>query len=269
MSFIVDVSDHNFQEEVVQASFEKLVVVDFWADWCGPCKTLKPILEKIAGEYAGAFILAKIDTEKSMQLPALFQIQSIPDVRFIKDGRMVGGFQGAIPESEIRKKLAPFLPELPKNQEPTWKTLMAEGQWEKAIPFLEREIAREEKTELLLSLGRAQLAAQQWPQAKATLQRVSSTDPLFNQVEFMEALISVHDLKLDSSNKMDQFLAEAQKQLKAKALPEAMEALIDVLFRDVHYRDELVRKAAVALVELLPPDEKKRYQRQLSMAVHA
>jgi putative thioredoxin len=103
--FVFDVTEADFNEKVVEKSMQAPVLIDFWADWCGPCKSLSPILEKLAKEYAGKFYLAKVNTEKAQQLAAYFQIKSIPDCRLIKDGQMLDGFTGALPEGQIRKFL--------------------------------------------------------------------------------------------------------------------------------------------------------------------
>jgi putative thioredoxin len=102
---VFDATTANFEAEVLQKSLQVPVLVDFWAEWCGPCKTLGPILEKLAAEYNGAFLLAKVDVDKEQQLATAFQVRSIPTVFLVKDGQLVDGFPGALPEGQLREFL--------------------------------------------------------------------------------------------------------------------------------------------------------------------
>src|SRR5690349_7189202 len=105
-SHVFEAGQANFETEVLQASLTTPVLVDFWATWCGPCKALGPILEKLAGEYAGAFKLAKVDCDKEQQLAGMFGVRSIPTVVLIRDGQILDGFAGALPESQVREFLS-------------------------------------------------------------------------------------------------------------------------------------------------------------------
>ena len=102
---VFDVTTATFETDVLQASLERPVLVDFWAEWCGPCKSLGPVLEKLAAEYNGAFVLAKVDVDKEQQIAAAFQIRSVPTVFLLIGGQPVDGFPGALPEGEIREFL--------------------------------------------------------------------------------------------------------------------------------------------------------------------
>lgn len=102
---VFDATTASFEAEVLQKSLQVPVLIDFWAEWCGPCKSLAPILEKLAAEYHGAFELAKVDTEAEPQIAGAFQIRSIPTVILFKDGQPVDGFQGALPEGQLREFL--------------------------------------------------------------------------------------------------------------------------------------------------------------------
>ncbi|MFC3093695.1 thioredoxin [Alteromonas sediminis] len=107
---IVDITVENFQEVILQGSMEKVVVVDFWADWCEPCKDLMPILEKLANEYANELILAKVDCDAQQQIAAQFGVRNLPTVMIVQQGQPVDGFAGVQPESAIRELLSKYLP---------------------------------------------------------------------------------------------------------------------------------------------------------------
>lgn len=104
--FIQDITTASFLDAVVTRSQDVPVLVDFWATWCGPCRALGPILEKLAREYDGGFVLAKVDTDREQALATQFQIRSIPTVMLFKGGKAVAGFPGALPEGQIRAFLA-------------------------------------------------------------------------------------------------------------------------------------------------------------------
>jgi len=105
LPYVFDATTETFETEVLQKSLQTPVLVDFWATWCGPCKTLGPMLEKLAGEYHGAFELAKVDVDKEQQIAAAFQIRSVPTVFLVKGGQIVDGFPGAVPEGQLREFL--------------------------------------------------------------------------------------------------------------------------------------------------------------------
>jgi len=107
---VVEVTDSNFEEVVIQGSKTRPVIVDLWAEWCGPCKTLGPILEKVAGERDGAFLLAKLDVDANPSVASAFGVQSIPTVVAFRDGEAVTGFVGAYPEPEVNRFVDSILP---------------------------------------------------------------------------------------------------------------------------------------------------------------
>ena len=102
---VFEASLPTFEQDVLLRSKEVPVLVDFWATWCGPCKTLGPVLEKLAAEFNGGFVLAKVDVDKEQQLAGYFQIKSVPTVMLVKDGQIVDGFPGALPEGQLRQFL--------------------------------------------------------------------------------------------------------------------------------------------------------------------
>src|SRR5512135_2116050 len=106
----IDVSQADFEQKVVAASYQHPVVVDFWAPWCAPCKVLKPILEKLAEEYGGKFLLAKVNSDENPEIAARFAVRGIPAVKALVDGQVVNEFTGALPESAVREWLDKIIP---------------------------------------------------------------------------------------------------------------------------------------------------------------
>jgi putative thioredoxin len=150
---IFDVTPDNFEAEVLQSSLKVPVLVDFWATWCGPCKTLGPMLEKLANEYNGAFRLAKVDVDKNQELAGMFGIRSIPTVMLVKDGQIADGFAGALPEGQLREFLSRHVQPVDGEVDEAPDDLVAESP-EQAINRLQQAIAAEpDRPELKLDLA--------------------------------------------------------------------------------------------------------------------
>ena len=157
---IFDVDQANFETEVLQASLTTPVLVDFWAEWCGPCKSLGPMLEKLAVEYNGTFRLGKVDVDKNQELAGIFGIRSIPTVVLVKDGQILDGFAGALPEGQLRQFLSRHVQPLEGDFEEEALEDLAPESPEEAINRLQQEIAEspnraELKLDLAIALAQA------------------------------------------------------------------------------------------------------------------
>jgi putative thioredoxin len=141
VSHVFEVTQQGFEAEVLQASMTTPVLVDFWAEWCEPCKTLGPMLEKLAAEYNGAFRLGKVDVEAQQELAGMFGIRSIPTVMLVKDGQVLDGFAGALPESQLREFLSRHVQPLEAVQAPDTADEAAPDTPEQAITRLQLELA--------------------------------------------------------------------------------------------------------------------------------
>lgn len=175
---VIDATAANFQQDVAQVSMTKPVLVDFYADWCEPCKQLTPNLEKLAAEYNGAFLLAKVDTEVEAELAQMFQIQSLPTVMIVHQGRALDSFQGALPIGELRKMLDTLFQHLNITVEreeviPT-EPGAAAAYWRK------KHDDSPEDGKPALELGRLLVAAGDLDEAKIMLEKIQGVAPEYS-----------------------------------------------------------------------------------------
>ncbi len=196
---VFDATEATFEAEVIHASFQQPVLVDFWAAWCGPCRSLGPILEKLADEFAGAFRLAKVDTDAQQQLAAVFGIRSLPTVVLLKQGQMVDGFMGAQPEGAIREFLAKheiIAGAAPAGDFADEEVIELALSPEEQIAQLQQDIAAQpDKPELKLELALAYMQAGNAAAAEAELDALpanlsgdSKAKRLRGQLDFARAL---------------------------------------------------------------------------------
>ncbi|MEO6517949.1 MAG: thioredoxin [Pseudoxanthomonas sp.] len=257
---VFDATTETFEAEVLQKSMQTPVLVDFWAPWCGPCKTLGPILEKLAGEFNGSFLLAKVDVDKEQEIAAAFQIRSVPTVFLVKAGQIADGFPGAVPESQIREFLkqhgvepAPATTEAPL--EPETAPVDPHAQ----VLALRKAIESEPDTpELKLDLALALLATGAAVEAESLLDalpaNLESDDRTVRArsrlafaaivkdappVEVLEAAITANADDLRARH-----LLGAQHLLGGKA-EAGLEQFLEMLRRDRSYEQGLPRKLLV------------------------
>ncbi len=136
--YIYEINEQNFEQIIIQGSHQVPILVDFWADWCQPCKTLMPMLAQLANEYQGKFVLAKINTEEQQAIASQFGIRSIPTVKLFKDGQEIDEFAGALPESEVRAFLDKHLPRESDGFVEQAGQAMAAGDNESALQLLDQ-----------------------------------------------------------------------------------------------------------------------------------
>ena len=198
---VFEVRQETFEGEVLQASLTTPIVVDFWATWCGPCKSLGPILEKLAAEYNGGFRLGKVDVDQEQELAAMFGVKSIPTVVLVKDGQVLDGFAGARPEAAVREFLAPHVQPLPATD--TASAAQTEPETpEQAINRLQQAIAGTPddvglKLELALALqqaGRDDAAAAELTSLPANLAIDERAVRLRSKLELAQAAQAAPDL---------------------------------------------------------------------------
>jgi putative thioredoxin len=167
VSHVFDVDQQTFEADVLQASLSTPILVDFWATWCEPCKTLGPMLEKLAAEFNGAFRLGKVDVDSQQELAGMFGIKSIPTVMLVKDGQVLDGFAGALPEGQLREFLLRHVQPL---EAAAGDEVAAAEDPAQAVNRLQQAIAAEpNKPELKLDLAVALMRNEQIDAAEAEL----------------------------------------------------------------------------------------------------
>ncbi|TSE25840.1 Thioredoxin 1 [Tepidimonas sediminis] len=272
---MIDVTLANFQTEVLEASLTTPVLVDFWAPWCGPCKVLGPILEKVEQAYGGRFKLAKVNTEEEQQLAAYFQIRSIPTCILFVGGQPVDGFMGALPEGQVKAFLDRHLPtpEEMAAQAEVSEALQAaaSGDTEAALQHLRDALARDPDNDdarydlvrLLVESGRLEEASAALAPALGKLPLPLRFEALRHWIDALE--FARHDPRGQwPLDKFDELIAANRRDFetrfaKARVLiargewTAAMDELAEIIMRDKKWADEAPRKTYVALLELLTP----------------
>lgn len=260
---VIEVTEAGFQADVVERSLQQLVVVDLWAEWCGPCKQLSPVLERLAGESGGAWVLAKIDVDANPRIAQLFGVQSIPTVVAIAGGQPVDAFSGALPEPEIKKWLASLLDAL-KDKLPGISN---------ADPVEEPEDSRFTEAEAAFERG-------DYAEAEAAYQRILDAEPAnalaksaLAQVRFSARAAAADPSALaradaDPSD-LDALLAAADFELAQNKVEDGFARLISAVRSTAGADRNRVREHLVGLFELFDPADERvaKARRDLASAL--
>ena len=276
--FSIDITEADFETAVLARSREVPVLVDFWAPWCGPCRTLKPLLEKLAGEYGGRFVLAKLNSDEAPSVSARYAVRSIPAVKLFIDGEMVGEFLGALPEGQVRAFLDGHLPD---EAEKLRRAAGGLADPRKRVALLRRALELSAGRQVIVfdlvlalidaGLPEEALAAleaveprerdEQWLKLKARLDLAQGAGAV-NEAE-LRARIEANPKDFEARMALATVLAQQE------AWPAAFEQLLEIVLRD---RGEARSQARGRLVEWFPlcPDLKAvmEARRQLSMYLH-
>ena len=276
---MIDVTVQNFEAEVIAASMHTPVLVDFWAPWCGPCKTLGPILEQLESEYAGRFKLVKIDSDQEQQLAGAFGIRSIPTCILLKGGQPVDGFMGALPAGQVRQFLDKHVPSedalVAEAQADEADELLEAGDTQAALAKLADALAHDPANDdARFDYARLLIATGGLDEAAATLQEPLAREPRplrFDALDrWLQAVRFVHqdergnwpieqfDAAIAQNKRdFDTRFAKAQALLAEGQWTASMDELLEIILRDKKWNDEAARKTYVAILELLTPPPQK------------
>jgi len=273
-NFIVDVSESDFEYEVLAYSQQIPVIVDFWADWCGPCKVLGPILEKITQEAQGDFRLAKVNVDQNTNLALRYAVRSIPVVKAFKDGKMISEFIGVVPESRIREFIRQIAPTSEDLNLERGASLLSMGKSQEAEKTyrLVLENAQNNPT-AILGLARSLLLQGKGQESLRLLidfppSRELQTAQLLIPLARSLSLLESEDL-LPDEDPFDPVFINSLRLVKRGHLEAAMDGLLDILRGNKRYRESLARQVMIALLDLSGENNPvtREYRNELSIVL--
>ncbi len=276
---MLDVTVENFETEVIAASQETPVLVDFWAPWCGPCKTIGPLLEKLEEDYQGRFKLVKINSDEEQQLAQAFGIRSIPTCILLMGGRPVDGFMGAQTEGQIKAFLDKHLPSVDElialEEAQEAQALIGEGDEEAALLKLQEALAinpanddaRYDYAKLLIKAGELEAAQAALAPAMAQIPLQLRFDALHHWLGCFQYVTNdpkgawtteQYEAHLAKDKRdFEVRLGFARSLVVAQEMTRAMDELLEIVMRDKAWSDQIARRLYVAILELMTPPKPK------------
>ena len=270
---MLDITHQNFEADLINASMQQPVLLDIWAPWCGPCKALGPVLEKLEVAYAGRFRLGKLNSDEqpeiAAQLSQMFGVRSIPFCVIFKGGQPVDGFVGALPEAEVRKFLDKHVPTADEaaaeEDAAAAEELLAEGDTASALEKLQAAVAtnpandaaRYDYLRALLTAGDIEGAQRAYEPVASKVMldprlaavghwiAASVAAPKTRPVDTLEALLAANKRDFDARFEL------AQRHFAAQRFTQAMDELLEIVMRDKAWHDEMARKTYVAILEVM------------------
>ena len=282
--FVVNVTAETFQQQVIENSFKQPVLADFWAEWCNPCQMLIPVLTKLAEEYQGAFVLAKINTDEQQELAAQAGVRSLPTVKLFVDGQVVNEFMGALPESEVRRFLEPYLKGPGDEVIAEAEKAFAEGREQDGLDLLNQALA-DNPDNARLKIAVARIAAQRgdYEGAQALIDSLDAESRESDEVRELQAQLRVAAQLQDigDPNELQQRIEQNPDDLEAMLklshyltaqaqYEPAMELLLKIMQKDRGFEDDAGRQGLLNLFEILGNEHPltKTYRRRMFTLLH-
>ena len=266
-NFSIDVGVADFQEKVVDASRLAPVLVDFWAEWCAPCRVLKPILEKLAAEYGGRFILAKVNSDQHQELAARYGVRGIPNVKAFVGGELVDEFTGALPEAQIRAFIDRLMPSPAEPLRVAAQEARLRGDTEVACSLLADALQLDSVNEAVqLDLAEIHIDLHNIDAARAILDTLEHKAGDTSRVRALQARLKLVNAgtgadpaalkaRIDANaDDLDARLQLANTLALAHDYRPALEQLLEIVRRDRKWQDEAARKTILDLFTLLGSD---------------
>jgi putative thioredoxin len=262
---VIEVNERDFQAQVLERSKTTPVVVDFWAPWCGPCRTLGPTLERLAGEAKGEWVLAKVNVDNNQRLSQSFRVQGIPAVKAFRDGKVVDEFAGALPESQVRAWLKRVVPAASDSLVAAAAAMEQHNPSEAAARYRLALGEDPDNTAALFSLGRL-LVSQGDPEGVEALRQVPSGAPQYSRARAWLTLADFFEQAGDQApGWLSQLGADTQDDSESRyrlaahmaregRFADAISQLLAIVERDRAFRDDAARKTLLALFEALGDD---------------